>query len=248
MSRQRRSSVKLALLATCVAAIGAIVVGVQLTSAAKPIGLHNGQGSTGQYWNMPEAAFQEKRQVKVDSRAFYIGDTVTMPDGLRLQVLRVERNWQPTAAVSQSYGSVHDGDDPTGRETILVWFSATDVGSVPLSYNDSMFTLQRTGKPEQRVAHLASLLPTDYGNRGEVPWLLPGQSTTTFVPFLVSPGENVVSFQYYSTPIQPPVSKSQASTLSPPVLSRLTVRLQSPTTRTTGSFTFAASQTVTVGP
>lgn len=248
MSGPRRTRLLVALLLVTVATGGAIVAGFQLTRAAKPIGAHDSKGNTGQYWNMPEAAFAIKRQVNVDNRNFYLGDAVTMPDGLRLQVLRVERNWQPTAAVSQSYGSDHDGDNPTGRETILVWFTATNVGSSSLGYSDSVFTLQRAGRPEQRVAHLASLLSSDYGSRGEVPWLWPGQSMTTFVPFLITPGEAPISFQYYSSPTQPAVSKAQAATLPTPILSRLSVQLRSPATRPATSFTFVSSQTITVGP
>ena len=146
---------------------------------------------------MPQQAIYGKRLAHTDSHLFYLNDTVIMPNGLELQVQQVQRNWQAPAVVTASYGKNHDGDDPTGHEVILVWFHAKNVGKTPIVYNDSMFTLQMPGAVEQRVAHLSTLLPLSYGDKGIEPWLLPGQSMTTFVPFLVSPGAVPISFQYY---------------------------------------------------
>lgn len=198
-------------------------------------------GSKGQYWNMPETAIYGKRIATIDSRTFYIGDAVIMPNGLKLQVTRLQHNWQPTSAVAATYGRIKDGDDPSGREVLAVWFQATDVGTSPIVYNDSFFTLQVAGKAEQRVAHISSLLRTAYGDHGANPWLLPGQSTTTFVPFLVTPNVNLMSFQYYIVPDM----KQGSNQL--PTLTRLVITLQVPQGRVSSTFVFVASKTITVG-
>lgn len=239
------------LLAGALLAIGVTIFGAVLRSqsieAAIPGGPHDSNGNTGQYWSTPEPAFHSPRQVRVDTRAFYLGDTVVMPNGLQLQVTRVERNWQPPAAVAATIGQHQDGDNPAGREIVLVHFIATDVGSSALAYNDSMFTLQRAGRPEQRVAVLATLQYTDYGSRGSVPWLLPGQRMETFVPFLITPGEHPLSFQYYLQPPLASASKDQAAAAPLPTLSRLSVQLDAPQGRPVMTLTYAANGSSTVG-
>lgn len=193
------------------------------------------------YSNKPDQAFDTEQKAQTDSRTFYIGDSIAMPNGLKLRVIKVLRNWQPPAAVSASYGSLQDGDNSAGREIIAVWFQATNVGTSPIGYNDSMLTLQVTGQPEQRMAHLASLLPSAFGDRGVEPWLLPSQSKETFVPFLVSPNAILESFQYYVPP-------SYHSFSSPTfTLTRLSIFLQAPRGRSPTEFVFKTNKTVTVG-
>jgi hypothetical protein len=196
------------------------------------------------YWSMPQQAIYGKRQAHTDSHPFYLNDKVVMPNGLELQVQQVQRNWQAPAAVTASYGSNHDGDDPTGREVILVWFIAKNVGTKPIVYNDSMFTLQMPGIPEQRIAHLSTLLPSSYGDKGVEPWLLPGQSMTTFVPFLINPGTTPISFQYYIATFSSPSSTQL------PELTRLSILLQNAHVLSrvdSKPFTFTADKTTTVG-
>jgi hypothetical protein len=110
--------------------------------------------------------------------------------------------------------------------------------------NDSMFTLQMPGVPEQRIAHLSTLLPSSYGDKGVEPWLLPGQSMTTFVPFLINPGAKPISFQYYIATFSSPSSTQL------PVLTRLSILLQDVhvISRTVSTpFTFTADKTTIVG-
>lgn len=234
------------LLAASLIAVTVLVIGGAFlhahASPEPPAGHHNANGATGAYWNAPQAAFQSQRTAITDRRAFYFGDTVTMPNGLALKVLSVERNWQPLAAVAATYGNEPDGDNPAGREIILVWFQATNTSTAPIVYSSSMFSLLRTNMPEQRVAVLASLLPTSYGDYGVEPWLLPGQSKTTFVPFLVTIGEQPVSFQYYVPPSMP----AQRQPQSLPTLVRLSVLLRPPSGRSVGSFVFQGDETITV--
>ena len=177
--------------------------------------------SVTQYWNMPLEAFSHAQSVFTDSRTFYIGDSIVMLNGLELQVYRIQRNWQPSAVVAASYGNQQTGDDPRGRETILVWFRATNVGASPLGFNDNLFTLQVTGNREERVGHIASIRPNDYGDQGTSPWLLPQESKETFVPFLVTPGEKLRSLQYY---LVPQLDKKATSL---PTLTRLSILLSS---------------------
>ena len=238
------------------AVVGLAVQSARASGSNPPhphIGLHTGNNDTGQYWSKSDAAFTTARTAQTNSKPAYIGQSVAMPNGLELKVTQVQRNWQPTALVSATYGRNHDGDDSTGREIILVWFTATDVGTAPIGYNDSMFTLLCPGKHEQRVAVLSSLLSSAYGDDGVEPWLLPGQSKTTFVPFLVNIGEAVTSFQYYIPPQFIPNATQQTSV---PPLVRLSIQLsqlsvlptQSQTPATSAVIAFVADTTITVGP
>lgn len=213
-----------------------VAYAVITSSHAAQAGINTGPSSI-HYWNLSQNELYGKRQAKTDSRAYYLGDSITLPNGLKLQVLRVQRNWQAPAAVVATYGKIHSGDDPTGKEVILVWFKASNTGTTPLVYNDSMFSLQMPGKAEQRVANLATLLPTSYGDMGVEPWLLQGQSTTTFVPFLITPGATPTSFQYYIAPL-----KSGSAS----VLIRLSILLHSPQGRSVGQFTFTANKMISI--
>jgi hypothetical protein len=224
--------------------IGVIMLGtvlgvflhMQSVKAGAPLGHHNENGVAGTYWSMPDARFSQPFTVTTDPRPFTIGDTVTMPNGLQLRVTRVERNWQPSSAQA-TFGKTPDTDNPAGREIIRVWFTAADVGQDPVAFNNFFFTLQRAGRPEQRVAVLSVLPPTSYGSMGKVPWLLPGESTETYVPFLINPGEAPESFQYY---YYAPSHK---------VIDRLSVELKAssqPAAQTANVYTFAGTKSITV--
>jgi hypothetical protein len=161
--------------------VAAGIAGARLAQAGGfPLGRHDSAGQGPHFWNMPERALADTHAAVTDSRSFYLGDAVVMPNGLKLQVTRVQRNWQPSAIATATYGSIQTGDNPAGREVIAVWFTATDVGSSPILYADTLFTLRRPGTVEQRVARLASLLLSDYGSQGAQPWLVPGQTMATF--------------------------------------------------------------------
>lgn len=236
----RKRTVVLAIGAIVVAALGAGVLQyASVAHAGAPKGRHNANGVAGSYWDMPQARFQTPLAVTADARTFYIGDTVTMPNGLQLQVTRVEWNWQPSTAQAV-FGKTPDGDNPAGREVILVWFTASDVGQNPIEYNNFYFTLQHANQPEQRVAVLSTLPGTTYGSMGKVPWLLPGEHMDTFVPFLITPGEAPESFQYYYyTP-----SHKEIDRLS--VQLKAGSHLTGPTASTAGVYTFSGTQTITV--
>jgi len=127
--------------------------------------------------------------------------------------------------------------------------SGGEIAARPMSNNRQVeydgdnffFTLQRAGQPEQRVAVLSVLPPTSYGSMGKVPWLLPGESMDTFVPFLIKPGAAPESFQYY---YYAPSHK---------VIDRLSVGLKAssqPTAQqaapTANVYTFAGTESITV--
>lgn len=217
-----------------------LVHGLQSVQADNVHGFHDANGNKGGFWNKSDVAFYMKREAITDSRTFYMGDSITLPDGLELTVTKIERNWQPPAAVSNSFGRYADGDNPAGREVMLVWFTGTNHGTTPIGFTDSAFTLTRAGRPEQRVARLASLPPSAYGDQGVQPWLLPGESKTTFVPFLVNHGEVPTVFHYYEAP---PVSAGSP----PPTLTRLSIELVMPKDRTAQAFAFQGDTKLTVG-
>ena len=76
------------------------------------------------------------------------------------------------------------------------------------------------------------------------PWLLPGQSMTTFVPFLINPGTAPISFQYYIATFSSPSSTQL------PALTRLSILLQNAhifSRAGSTPFTFTADKTTTVG-
>jgi hypothetical protein len=233
-----------------VGTVGLLANNALTVRADQPVGLHTGTDNTGQYWTNPDTAFTAQHTALTNSQSIYIGDTVQMANDLSLQVTQVERNWEPAAAVASSYGRNHDGDDPEGREIILVWFTATNHGTTAIAYNDSQWTLLRPGKSEQRVARLASLLPTAYGDDGVEPWLLPGESKSTFVPFLVTPGEAVTSFQYYMPQPQAANATKPVGQTTRATLARLSVQLRAPLAAlaTARSVVFTGDITITVGP
>lgn len=245
---QGRLVSRLRLLAIVAMGIGALVVTLVLVRGPLPAradnigGFRDANGSKGGYWNKPDTAFYMKRTAITDSRTFFLGDTVTLPSGLELTISRVERNWQPPAVVSASFGRYADGDNPAGREILLVWFTGTNRGTGPIGFSDNAFTLTRAGRPEQRVAQLASLPPSAYGDQGVQPWLLPGESKTTFVPFLVNPGEVPTSFHYYEAPGTMPTDAT-----SLPTLTRVSFQLAAPEGRQARSFTFRGDTTLVVG-
>jgi len=124
--------------AAIIAILGASGMAVAWVQAGQRLGPHDAGGGGGTYWTMPETRFSQPLTVSTDARMFAIGDAVIMPNGLKLQVTHVERNWQPATAQS-ALGKMPSGDNPAGREVVLVWFVATDVGTSPILYNDFYF-------------------------------------------------------------------------------------------------------------
>jgi len=202
-------------------------------------GHHDENGSQGNYLNVPLDKFDRQRTAKTDSRTFYLGDAVTMSDGVQLQVNRIERNWQPPAAAQAAWGDYPVGDDPRGKEVLLVWFTATDVGKSPLGYNELDYSLKLAGRPEQRVARLATLREESHGSQNRRPyWLLPGETVTTCEAFLVPPGNAALSFQYYHV-------QDLGTSIDTMVLHRLSFELKD-SGRAPGQFTFVPDTDVTV--
>lgn len=217
----------------CIVIVGAFAAYGLVAHGGTPLGHRNANGELGTYWSMPETLFPGPRTVTTDARTFHIGDAVTMPNGLRLQATRVERDWQPSTAQA-TFGRTPSGDNPAGRETVLVWFTATDVGQSPIAYNNLFFSLKRAGQPELRMAVLSVLPPTDYGSKGKSPWLFPGEQMNTFVPFLVNPDETLESFQYYYYGPDSPTHRT---------IDRLSVELRS---GQSDSYTFSGTESITV--
>ncbi|HLG62574.1 MAG TPA: hypothetical protein VKY19_11615 [Ktedonosporobacter sp.] len=143
-------------------------------------------------------------------RPYTIGQTVTVPNYVSIRVDGVDRNWTPQPwQVPPS--PVGFQDDAKGKEVILVRFTLTNLSNAPVLYSDHYFSLVRANGHEQRVATLAELTGDQYGSFGRTtPWLLPGATTHTFVPFLVNPGEKpqqfVLSWQVVDHTQQPIVS------------------------------------------
>lgn len=244
MTRQirhsRRPLPKWAAALAALAILGAIwgVGSAMVSHAGGRPGHHDENGSQGHYLNVSLDKFDRQRSAKTDSRGFFLGDAVIMPDGVSLQVNRVERNWKPSAAIQAAWGDYPVGDDPRGKETILVWFTATNVGTSPLGYNELGYSLKLGGGPEQRVARLATLRPGSHGSQNHQPWLLPGESMTTCEAFFVHPGEAPSSFQYYYV-------KEIGASIDTIVMYRLSFALQDGG-RAPGQFTFVPNRDITV--
>lgn len=83
-----------------------------------------------------------------------------------------------------------------------------------MMYSDLYFSLVRANGREQRVAALNELPGDQYGSFGATPWLLPGVTKHTFVPFLVNPGEQPKEFVFYRYTVQYP---AQSTTSKAPV-------------------------------
>lgn len=233
----RFSKLWLLLVGVCALSVG-VGIAVLGHTASPPAQGQRASTNPQHYWDKPLQAFSTPLKALTDGRVFYIGDVITMPDGLKLKVTSVQRNWQPPAVVTNTFGREQDGDNPAGYEVVLVWFRAMNAGTSPIVYNDSEFTLVALGEHELRIAQLASLLPTAYGDKGVEPWLLPGETKETFVPFLVTPGSTLTSFQYYFVP---PLSATQAPLL------RLSISLEDPSHRTSANLTFKPDKAITVG-
>jgi hypothetical protein len=224
-------------------AVNMHLIGVQSASNDGK-GPRNSQGQGLSYWNQSMNAFTKPLVVKTNSALVRVGNAIIMPNGLKIQVTNIQRNWQPSLAIQDSLGRIHDGDNPTGKEIILVWFKASDVGNAPIGFLLASFSLAVQGRAEQRVANLEVIPPQSFGSMNNSPWLLPGQSMTTFVPFLVTPSAKLGSFKYYIFPVPQKGSNALPQRLSinlsaPPV--------SSPDANAAG-ISFVGDKTITVGP
>lgn len=120
---------------------------------------------------------------------YEVGQTVTVPKNVSIRVDSVARNWTPQPWQVSPY-PVGYQDDAKGKEVILVRFTITNLSEVPLGYTDHYFSLVRANGHEQRIATLAELTSDQYGSFDQTsPWLEPGATVHTFVPFLVNPGD-----------------------------------------------------------
>lgn len=128
---------------------------------------------------------------------FSMGQKVVFPNQIAIQIDEVDRNWQPQAwQVSPNAHSRQD--DTTNKEVILVRFTVTNLSSMPMGYNDQYFSLIRNNGHEQRVADLDDLTGDQYGAFDDTnPWLTPGATKHSFVPFIVNKGEQHLIFVYY---------------------------------------------------
>lgn len=132
------------------------------------------------------------------SRPLAIGATLNVPNDTSIRVDSIDRNWAPVGPWQTEPTQPGGQDDARGKEIILVRFTITNMSSEPLNYTDAYFSLIRANGHEQRVAALAELTGDQYGSFGQAtPWLMPGVTKHTFVPFLVNPGEQPRAFVYY---------------------------------------------------
>ena len=186
---------------------------------------------------------------------YEIGQTITVPHNVSISVDNVERNWtpQPWQAVSNSVGYQ---DDAIGKEILLVRFTITNLSNTPIGYSDSSFSLVRANRHEQHVAALAELPGTQYGSFGQTsPWLQPGATMHTFVPFLVNPGEQPQRFVLSWRTIDPTrfttVTAKNGKKINMPVyinVARIPISLVAPSSKATSvsAVTFAPDMTFTV--
>jgi len=155
-----------------------------------------------QEWGMWHA-WQLNVSFPTTQAAFRAGQTITVPNYVSIRVDGVDRNWQPQPW-QQSPAPVGGQDDASGKEVILVHFTLTNLSTEPIGYSDQFFSLVRANGHEQRVAALAELGGDQYGSFGHTsPWLFPGASAHTFVPFLVNPGEQPRFFVFYWSQLKP---------------------------------------------
>ncbi len=185
--------------------------------------------------------------------AFRVGQTITVPGYVSIRVDGVDRNWQPQPW-QQSPAPVGGQDDVSGKEVILVHFTLTNLSTEPIGYSDQYFSLVRANGHEQRVAALAELTGDQYGSFGHTsPWLFPGASAHTFVPFLVNPGEQPRLFVFYWSHLKPNTQISSKNPRGTKPLSSGVARvaialtgLQASQATTAGSVTFVPNTTFTV--
>lgn len=130
------------------------------------------------------------------------GQTIIVPNYVSVRVDSVERKWTPQPWQVSPYPSGFQ-DDATGKEVILVRFTIQNLSKTPIMYLDDYFSLVRANGREQRVATLNELTGDQYGGFAQTPWLKPGALVHTFVPFLVSPGEQPQQFMLTWRPIDP---------------------------------------------
>jgi len=125
---------------------------------------------------------------------YTMGQTITVPGYVSIRVDGITRHWTARSWHISPY-LIFKKDDATGKEVILVHFTLTNLKHIPIGYSDRYFSLVRANGREQRVARLAELTASRYGCFGHMsPWLSPGATVHTFVPFLVNPGERPLQF------------------------------------------------------
>ena len=129
---------------------------------------------------------------------FLMGQKVIIPNQIAIQVDEIDRNWQPQSwQVSPRASAIQDAVG-TNQEVIMVRFTVTNLSSTSLGYSNLYFSLIRSNKHEQRVGELNTLTSDQYGAFGDTnPWLNPGVTKHSMVPFIVNKGEQNLSFVYY---------------------------------------------------
>ena len=135
--------------------------------------------------------------------SFSVGETIVVQRDTSIRVDSIDRNWSPAGPWQTQPTQPGGQDDARGKEIILIRFTITNLSAIPLNYSDAYFSLIRSDGREQRVAALAELTSEQYGSFGQTtPWLMPGVSAHSFVPFLVNPGERALSFVFYRFDLQ----------------------------------------------
>lgn len=185
--------------------------------------------------------------------SFRVGQIITVPGAVSIRVDSIDRNWQPQPWQRSPF-PVGGQDDASGKEVILVHFTLTNLNSEPIGYSDQYFSLVRANGHEQRVAALAELTGDQYGSFGHTsPWLFPGATAHTFVPFLVNSGEQPRLFVFYWAHLKPnTATASRPSRGYTPIVigvARVAVALTGPQAAqatTTSTVTFAPDSTFTV--
>lgn len=129
---------------------------------------------------------------------FSMGQKIIVPNQIAIQVDEVDQNWQPQAwQVSPHASSIQDAVGGN-QEVILIRFTITNLSSTPLGYSSLYFSLVRSNGDEQRIADLNALTSDQYGAFGDTnPWLKPGVTKHSMVPFVVNKGEQNLTFVYY---------------------------------------------------
>jgi hypothetical protein len=187
--------------------------------------------------------------------AYSIGDTVTVSKYLSFRVDSIDRNWAPQPW--QESPAPYYQDDSRGKEVILVRFTITNLSTTPVRYSDHYFSLVRANGREQRVALLNDLTGDEYGSFGHTnPWIPPGVTVHSFVPFLVNPKEvphffNLYWYRYDITPTNDPRKQGLGNSQSNAVgVAKISVTLSSPGNghlpTSTGNESFASDINFTV--
>lgn len=178
---------------------------------------------------------------------FMQGQMIIVPNYVSIRVDSIARNWTPQPWQASPPGSGGQ-DNAAGKEVILVRFTIKNLSNVSLTYSDGYFSLVRANGHEQRVAELNDLTGDQYGCFGQTsPWLHPGATVHTFVPFLVNPGEKPGQFVLTWRTVDP-TKTTQNGTETLPVyqnIARIPINLSALATPG-ASVTFVHNATFTV--